>query len=134
MAGVKSLLKAAANDIEQTTKAQAKSAKITTKAANPAEEMSETQPISKPLAEDKNHKSQKVEYQKDEKKPKHPGGRPSFEKTGDTKRQQYTLTLTPDLYEMIKEYRNTHKKPNGKKMSFAEFLETSAIEYMDNHK
>ena len=65
---------------------------------------------------------------------KNKGGRPSYETTGETKRKQYTLTLIPEFYDEITAYRDTHKKRNGKKMSFAEFLETAAIEYMDNHK
>ena len=75
-----------------------------------------------------------VEQSDSEPVEKNKGGRPSYESTGETKRKQYTLTLIPEFYNEITAYRDTHKKRNGKKMSFAEFLETAAIEYMDNHK
>ena len=64
MAGVKSLLKAAANDMEQTTKAQAKPAEVKTEVVKPAEPAIDTPP----KAEEPKKVSSKT--QKEEPKPK----------------------------------------------------------------
>ena len=110
--GVNALVAAAAHDKEQTIKAKA------TPKPNISKEESSTE----------------SETSKSEDKKKHAGGRPSYGETGETLRKQYTITLTPEFYETIKEYRKTHRSSSGKIQSFADFLADAASEYMENHK
>lgn len=122
MAGVKSLLKAAANDMEQTTKAQAKPAEAKTEVVKPAEPAIDTPP----KAEEPKKVSSKK--QKEEPKPKNLGGRPTNKEKGIKSRKQYTLTLKEDTYKLILE------KAGEEDLSFAKFMERAALEYIENHE
>ena len=122
MAGVKSLLKAAANDMEQTTKAQAKPAEVKTEVVKPAEPAIDTPP----KAEEPKKVSSKK--QKEELKPKNLGGRPTNKEKGIKSRKQYTLTLKEDTYKLILE------KAGEEDLSFAKFMERAALEYIENHE
>ena len=122
MAGVKSLLKAAANDMVQTTKAQAKPAEVKTEAVKPAEPAIDTPP----KAEEPKKVSSKK--QKEDPKPKNLGGRPTNKEKGIKSRKQYTLTLKEDTYKLILE------KAGEEDLSFAKFMERAALEYIENHK
>lgn len=122
MAGVKSLLKAAANDMEQTTKAQAKSAEVKNEAVKPAEPAIDTPPKA---AETKKASPKKA---KADSKPKNLGGRPTNKEKGIKSRKQYTLTLKEDTYKFIFE------KAGEEDLSFAKFMERAALEYIENHK
>lgn len=121
MAGVKSLLKAAANDMEQTTKAQAKPAEVKTEVVKPAEPAIDT-----PKAEETKKVSSKK--QKEDPKPKNLGGRPTNKEKGIKSRKQYTLTLKEDTYKLILE------KAGEEDLSFAKFMERAALEYIENHE
>ena len=122
MAGVKSLLKAAANDMEQTTKAQVKPAEVKTEVVKPAEPAVDTPPKAD---EPKKVSSKK---QKEEPKPKNLGGRPTNKEKGIKSRKQYTLTLKEDTYKLILE------KAREEDLSFAKFMERAALEYIENHE
>lgn len=122
MAGVKSLLKAAANDMEQTTKAQAKPVELKTEAVKPANPAIDTPPKAE---EPKKVSSNK---QKEEPKPKNLGGRPTNKEKGIKCRKQYTLTLKEDTYKLILE------KAREEDLSFAKFMERAALEYIENHE
>ena len=122
MAGVKTLLKAAANDMEQTTKAQAKSVEVKTEAVKPAKPAVDTPP----KAEEPNKVSSKK--QKEDPKPKSLGGRPTNKEKGIKSRKQYTLTLKEDTYKLILE------KAGEEDLSFAKFMERAALEYIENHE
>lgn len=118
MAGVKSLLKAAANDMEQTTKAQAKPAEAvvtTTKSAEPA--------VDTPLKAEEPKKSSTKKI-----KAKNLGGRPTNKEKGIKSRKQYTLTLKEDTYKLIL------AKAGEEDLSFAKFMERAALEYIEKHK
>lgn len=58
---------------------------------------------------------------------KHPGGRPSYESQGITKRKQYTLTLEPGTYQDIL------NRARDEKMSFAKYVERAVSEYIKSH-
>lgn len=118
MAGVKSLLKAAASDMEQTTKAQAKPTEI----VKPAEPAIDTPPKAE---EPKKASTKKA---KEEPKPKNLGGRPTNKEKGIKSRKQYTLTLKEDTYKLILE------KAGEEDLSFAKFMERAALEYIENHE
>ena len=122
MAGVKSLLKAAANDMEQTTKAQAKPAEVKTEVVKPAEPAIDTPP----KAEEPKKVSSKK--QKEEPKPKNLGGRPTNKEKGIKSRKRYTLTLKEDTYKLILE------KAREEDLSFAKFMERAALEYIESHE
>ena len=122
MAGVKSLLKAAASDMEQTTKAQAKSAEVKTEAVKPEESAIDTPP----KAEDTKKVSTKKP--KEDSKPKNLGGRPTNKEKGIKSRKQYTLTLKEDTYKLILE------KAGEEDLSFAKFMERAALEYIKEHQ
>ena len=122
MAGVKSLLKAAANDMEQTTKAQVKHAEVKTEVVKPAEPAVDTPPKAD---ETKKVSSKK---QKENPKPKNLGGRPTNKEKGIKSRKQYTLTLKEDTYKLILE------KAREEDLSFAKFMERAALEYIENHE
>ena len=122
MAGVKSLLKAAANDMEQTTKAQAKHAEVKTEVVKPAEPAIDTPP----KAEEPKKVSSKK--QKEKPKPKNLGGRPTNKEKGIKSRKQYTLTLKEDTYKLILE------KAREEDLSFAKFMERAALEYIESHE
>lgn len=122
MAGVKSLLKAAANDMEQTTKAQVKPAEVKTEVVKPAEPAVDTPPKAD---EPKKVSSKK---QKENPKPKNLGGRPTNKEKGIKSRKQYTLTLKEDTYKLILE------KAREEDLSFAKFMERAALEYIENHE
>ena len=122
MAGVKSLLKAAANDMEQTTKAQAKPAEVKTEVVKPAEPAVDTPP----KAEEPKKVSSKK--QKEEPKPKNLGGRPTNKEKGIKSRKRYTLTLKEDTYKLILE------KAREEDLSFAKFMERAALEYIESHE
>ena len=122
MAGVKSLLKAAANDMEQTTKAQVKPAEVKTEVVKPAEPAVDTPPKTD---EPKKVSSKK---QKENPKPKNLGGRPTNKEKGIKSRKQYTLTLKEDTYKLILE------KAREEDLSFAKFMERAALEYIENHE
>jgi len=53
------------------------------------------------------------------------GGRPKLEK--DQKRQQYTLTLQPSMYQEIL------AEAAKESMSFAKYVERAVREYIENH-
>lgn len=120
MAGVKSLLKAAANDMEQTTKAQAKPTKVKPEAVKPSEPAIDTQKVEEP-------KKVSSKKPKEEPKPKNLGGRPTNKEKGIKNRKQYTLTLKEDTYKLILE------KAGEEDLSFAKFMERAALEYIKNH-
>ena len=122
MAGVKSLLKAAANDMEQTTKAQVKPAEVKTEVIKPAEPAVDTSPKAD---EPKKISSKKP---KENPKPKNLGGRPTNKEKGIKSRKQYTLTLKEDTYKLILE------KAGEEDLSFAKFMERAALEYIENHE
>lgn len=122
MAGVKSLLKAAANDMEQTTKAQVKPAEVKTEVVKPAEPAVDTPPKAD---EPKKVSSKK---QKENPKPKNLGGRPTNKEKGIKSRKQYTLTLKEDTYKLILE------KAREEDLSFAKFMERAALDYIENHE
>ena len=117
MAGVKSLLKAAQSDMEQTTKAQTKPSEV-----KPVEPAVDTPP----KAEEPKKVSSKK--QKEEPKPKNLGGRPTNKEKGIKSRKQYTLTLKEDTYKLIL------KKAGDEDLSFAKFMERAALEYIENHE
>lgn len=118
MAGVKSLLKAAASDMEQTTKAQAKPTEIV-KPTKPAVD-------TPPKAEEPKKASTKKA--KEEPNPKNLGGRPTNKEKGIKSRKQYTLTLKEETYKLILE------KAGEEDLSFAKFMERAALEYIKNHE
>lgn len=120
MAGVKTLLKAAANDMEQTAKAQAKPQ------AKPSEVVHEEVQHSGKIV-DTPPKAVSKKSKKDP-KPKNLGGRPTNKEKGIKSRKQYTLTLKEDTYKFIL------KKAGEEDLSFAKFMERAALEYIDNHK
>lgn len=122
MAGVKSLLKAAANDMEQTTKAQAKPSGVKIEAIKPAEPAID----SPPKAEEPKKASHKKT--KEDPKPKNLGGRPTNKEKGIKSRKQYTLTLKEDTYKLILE------KAGEEDLSFAKYMERAALEYIQNHQ
>ena len=122
MAGVKSLLKAAQSDMEQTTKAQVKPAEVKTEVVKPAEPAVDTPPKAD---EPKKVSSKK---QKENPKPKNLGGRPTNKEKGIKSRKQYTLTLKEDTYKLILE------KAREEDLSFAKFMERAALEYIENHE
>ena len=122
MAGVKSLLKAAANDMEQTTKAQVKPAEVKTEVVKPAEPAVDTPPKAD---EPKKVSSKK---QKENPKPKNLVGRSTNKEKGIKSRKQYTLTLKEDTYKLILE------KAREEDLSFAKFMERAALEYIENHE
>lgn len=64
---------------------------------------------------------------KKEERKKHPGGRPTHESLGKTKRKQYTLTLDPDMYADIM------RRASDDGLSFAKYIERSVKEYIQNH-
>ena len=104
MAGVKSLLQAAANDMEQTTKAK------------------------KEALNDAITASTEKKQKKESSKPKKAGGRPTNAERGIQSRKQYTLTLKEDTYQLILE------KAREEDMSFAKFMERAALEYIKNNQ
>ena len=59
---------------------------------------------------------------------KHPGGRPSYQSQGKTKRQQYTLTLQPEMYKDILD------RAASEDISFAKYVERAVTEYIKNHR
>lgn len=122
MAGVKSLLKAAANDMEQTTKAQAKPVEVKTETVKSAESAID----SPPKAEEPKKASPKKP--KEDPKPKNLGGRPTNKEKGIKSRKQYTLTLKEDTYKLILE------KAGEEDLSFAKYMERAALEYIQNHQ
>lgn len=122
MAGVKSLLKAAASDMEQTTKAQAKTAEVKNEVVKPAEPAIDTPP------KEEEPKKVSSKKQKEDPKPKNLGGRPTNKEKGIKSRKQYTLTLKEDTYKLILE------KAGKEDLSFAKFMERAALEYIENHE
>ena len=121
MPGVKSLLKAAANDMEQTTKAQAKPAEVKAKAVSIAESAVDTPPTADG-SKTSSSKNTKVEHRK-----KNLGGRPTNKEKGIKSRKQYTLTLKEDTYKLILD------RAREEDLSFAKFMERAALEYIENH-
>lgn len=116
MAGVKSLLKAAASDMEQTARVQNK----------PSETVVKEKENIKPIIDVSANTSASSTKSKD--KTKNPGGRRTNKEKGIKSRKQYTLTLTEDTYELI--YNSAIK--DG--LSFAKFMERAALEYIKNHQ
>lgn len=57
-----------------------------------------------------------------------------YKKNGDLKRKQYTITMDPEFYNVISEYRRSHKSMTGRVLSFAALIETALLEYMENHE
>lgn len=113
MAGVKSLLKAAATDIEQTQKAS-KSVRNSESKSKVDTETSSALPT----------------YSSDTSKPsksKHPGGRPTNKEKGIQSRKQYTLTLKADLYKQILDNARLED------LSFSKYMERAVLEYIKNH-
>lgn len=121
MAGVKSLLKAAASDMAQTTKAKAKPVEVVNETPKP-----EKPAIDTPKAEEPKKVSSKKP--KEEPKPKNLGGRPTNKEKGIKSRKQYTLTLKEDTYKLILE------KAGEEDLSFAKFMERAALEYIENNE
>ena len=121
MAGVKSLLKAAANDMVQTEKAQVKFSENTPEKINSIETVVEKLPkeiTSKKVADKKT---------KEASPKKNLGGRPTNKEKGIQSRKQYTLTLKEDTYNLFLE------KARKEDISFAKFMERAGIEYINNH-
>ena len=121
MAGVKSLLKAAANDMEQTAKAQAIPTETAPVKITPAETAVDTSRKKEPP----NKTASKPVTPKQ--KTKNLGGRPTNKEKGIQSRKQYTLTLKEDTYQLILQ------KAREEDLSFAKFMERAALEYIDNH-
>lgn len=121
MPGVKSLLKAAANDMEQTTKAQAKPTEVKAKAISMAESAVDTPPKADE-SKKSSSKNAKVEPRQ-----KNLGGRPTNKEKGIKSRKQYTLTLKEDTYKLILD------RAREEDLSFAKFMERAALEYIENH-
>ena len=121
MAGVKSLLKAAASDMEQTTKAMEKPDEVKSKSVSPTEPVIDTAPE---VVETKKETSDKP---KSKPKSKNLGGRPTNKEKGIKSRKQYTLTLKEDTYKLILD------KAGEEDISFAKFMERAALEYIENH-
>lgn len=121
MPGVKSLLKAAANDMEQTTKAQTKPAEVKAKVITSAESAVDTPPKAE---EPKKSSSKKT---KAEPRPKNLGGRPTNKEKGIKSRKQYTLTLKEETYKLILD------RAREEDLSFAKFMERAALEYIESH-
>lgn len=121
MAGVKSLLKAAANDMEQTAKAQAVPTETASVKNTPAETVVDTSHKKEPP----NKTASKTVIPKQ--KTKNLGGRPTNKEKGIQSRKQYTLTLKEDTYQLIL------RKAREEDLSFAKFMERAALEYIDNH-
>ena len=109
MGGVKSLLQAAANDIEQTTKVKKNTPK-------------------KDVNENTNKLESSTPKNLNSKKPKKTGGRPTNAERGIQSRKQYTLTLKEDTYQLILE------KAREEDLSFAKFMERAALEYIQNNQ
>lgn len=116
MAGVKSLLSAAAQDLEQMeqTKTEQADTSKKIKKANKTTPKSES-----PIAE------MKTVSANDEKKRKR--GRPANKTKGIENRKQYTLTLKESTYERIMVVAHEEE------ISFAKFMEKAANEYLKNH-
>ena len=114
MAGVKTLLKAAANDMEQTVNANEKPHK-------------ESQIVAKPMAIAETPPLKAEPSRKSASKAKHPGGRPTNKEKGIQSRKQYTFTLKEETYKLIME------KAGEEDLSFAKFVERAALEYIENH-
>lgn len=110
MAGVKSLLKAAATDIEQTQKAS--------KAVLSSSKI-DIENSYEPSTYSSNASRQS--------KGKHPGGRPTNKEKGIQNRKQYTLTLKADLYKQILDNARLED------LSFSKYMERAVLEYMKNH-
>ena len=122
MAGVKSLLKAAAKDMEQTAKAQVAPVDVNTEVVKPAEENINTLPKPETPKKAAQKKSQETS------KNKNPGGRPTNKEKGIKSRKQYTLTLKEDTYKLFL------NKAREEDLSFAKFMERAALEYIENHQ
>lgn len=121
MAGIKTLLKAAGNEMEQTAKAQAKPAEVIAQEAKSVETAEDTPPKEAPP---KNNIPKKA---KEKQKKKNLGGRPTNKEKGIQSRKQYTLTLKEDTYQLIL------KRAGEEDLSFAKFMERAALEYIENH-
>lgn len=121
MAGVKTLLKAAASDMEQTTKAKAKLVEVKSETVPPTEPVIDTAPEVTETEKDTSDKP------KGKSKSKNLGGRPTNKEKGIKSRKQYTLTLKEDTYKLILD------KAGEEDISFAKFMERAALEYIENH-
>lgn len=120
MAGVKSLLGAAAKDIEQTTKAQAKPK---------APSASNNQSVVKDNVKEK--KEVITEPKIIDEKPKNKGGRPPI--SADEKRHQYTLTLTGANREKYMAFTKTKIAKKIGADTFSRLAELAMDEYILNH-
>ena len=107
MAGVNSLLKAAAHDMQQTEKAQVKSSERKTKTLDQTEQPSPEQ-----------HEEVQTKHR----------GRPFNKAKGIATRAQHTITLKDEDYQKFLEYANEHD------MSFAKLVEKATVEYIKNHE
>ena len=133
MGAVKKILKyGAAQDYEQTTKANVKPAtneipKPEESTTDTTKDSTETQKTEEPTTDTTKEENSEKDTAKDSKQKKSGGRRPN-EYYGLKKRKQYTLTLKEDTYDFILD------KAREEELSFAKFMERAALEYIENHK